>query len=226
MDGFQHAAVGRVALGRAGPSRAGPAPPNSSSAGSSSSSANRAAASIVQPLVNPRRLQQRRLAPIEQADAPLHRGRRVRRRSGRSTAPVPRRPARRSAGPEPGGIQQPGASRRQLDPSGKPSSRRVPAMPAASSAVSAKPGRTAGARSTNSATAGAGMEFRPGGIVAGSAGVASGGNWYPACGEPRCTAPAARIAIPRQRPRCLFRTPAGALRSCPRSSRISIQRSL
>ena len=126
--------------------------------------------------------------------------RRVRCRSGRSTAPVPERVQRRWPA---GAAARPGRAAGSGRPparcaSGRPSSRRqISATAAALPSVSAKPGRTARARSTNSATAGEAASSATG-TVAGSAGSGSGGTGYSrSARSPSTVRLVARITTPR-----------------------------
>ena len=105
--------------------------------------------------------------------------RRVRCRAGRSTAPVPSASSdAASRSSSAGGSSSRIRAAASSMASGRPSSRRqISATAAALPLVSAKPGRTARARSVNSATAGQDSSSSSG-MVVGSAGSGSGGTGY------------------------------------------------
>ena len=105
--------------------------------------------------------------------------------------------------------------------SGRPSSRRqISATAAALPSVRAKPGRTARARSTNSATAGEDSSSSSG-TVAGSAGSASGGTGYSrSARSPSTVRLVAKITTRGQRASSSPR-PGAAWTTCSRLSRIS-----
>jgi hypothetical protein len=204
---------------------------NSSSARSSPSPATPAAASTVQPSVKTAAVSSSDRSPSSSRPT-LHStvARRVRCRSGRSTAPVPRASSEAAsrASSAAGSNSRVRAAASSIA-SGRPSSRRqISATAAALFPVSVKPGRTAWARSTNSATADEAASS-PNGTVAGPAGAlsgtGSGGTGYSrSAASPSTVRLVARIVTPRQRASSSASSPA-ALTTCSRLSRISSHRS-
>ena len=148
--------------------------------------------------------------------------RRVRCRSGRSTAPVPSASSEAaSRSSSAGGSSSRVRAAASSIASGRPSSRRqISATAAALPSVRAKPGRTARARSTNSATAGEAATSATE-AVAGSAGNASGGTGYSrSARSPSTVRLVAKIATPGQRASSSPRSGA-TWTTCSRLSRTS-----